>query len=246
MLSMPKITECGAFFPRWTFANETEISSSLSIAAQRYGVLSVRKRDEDAWEDTTREVSWAVVTGVVDHRASQAIYSNRGDFAPRPLDGIYRRVELGRQILRGNEDGTWSAWKTVAPLPTLQILDNLPEVEAEKIPDDSRSIALVDPLPFLTEGSWTGVDVERLLATPREQNQRGLVGKPGEIAQKVRQTAPAVVMLRTLISRSSPAARIDIARGCGFGRLPERNLGRAKIPQFHGPWSEPTNSVTIP
>jgi RNA polymerase sigma factor (sigma-70 family) len=208
---------------------------------------TAQKREEISWQETTREISWAVVTGVVDHRATQAIYSKGGDFTPRPLDPdwMYQRVDLQRQIR--NEDGAWSGWKPVALEQNYQILDNLPEVEAEKTPDELRPSALVDPLPFLREGSWRGVDVERLRAIPREENKRGPIGAPGDDAQEIRLPAPAVLMMRSFDFTVEPGRTYRYRSRLWFWNSPERDLAQANMrPQFHGPWSEPTHSVTIP
>ena len=60
------------------------------------------------------EIRWAVVTGTVNHRATQASFSNGGKFAPPPLEAIYRRAELERQSQQGV--GAWSDWRPVDPL----------------------------------------------------------------------------------------------------------------------------------
>jgi len=70
------------------------------------------------------EMRWAVVTGIVDHRATQASFSDGGKFVPPPMAQIYRRAELERQSQQ--EVGAWSDWRPVDPKPNLQVLDNMP------------------------------------------------------------------------------------------------------------------------
>jgi len=76
------------------------------------------------------EIRWAVATGTVNHRATQASFSNGGKVAPPPLEAMYRRVELERQSQQGA--GAWSDWRLVDAQPSLRILDNLPEVDPER------------------------------------------------------------------------------------------------------------------
>jgi RNA polymerase sigma factor (sigma-70 family) len=124
--------------------------------------------------EVDRDLRWAVLTGVVEHRRIQENLGIRGrsggDPPPRggpdrdavpPDGGVYRRVDLERQTLR--KDGSWSDWERVDPNANLNVLDNLPEVEAELTPEEVRNPALVDPLPFLKTGRWVGVDVERFI-----------------------------------------------------------------------------------
>ena len=45
----------------------------------------------------------------------------------------------------------------------MRILDNMPEADEEKTPDELRIDALVDPLPFVKGANWKGVNVERFV-----------------------------------------------------------------------------------
>jgi RNA polymerase sigma factor (sigma-70 family) len=96
----------------------------------------IREQPGGTKKETEVEMRWAVVTGVLDHRMVQE-WASEGVRVPlAPGDYIYRRVDLARQILE--KDGTWSAWKPVAPLANLRILDNVPELEEERTPDEVR------------------------------------------------------------------------------------------------------------
>jgi hypothetical protein len=105
------------------------------------------------------DVRWAVVTGVVDHLAITMSFSHGDDLAVPPAERSYRRVELERQ---NQERGSWSEWRAVDTDLRYRILDNLPERVVERT-DEFRFDNLVDPVPVLVEGIWTGLDVERLV-----------------------------------------------------------------------------------
>ncbi|MFI5455858.1 MAG: RNA polymerase sigma factor [Isosphaerales bacterium] len=204
------------------------------------------------------EMRWAVVTGVVDHRATQASFSDGGRFAPPPMAQIYQRVELERQIQVGV--GAWSDWRPVDPKPNLQILDNMPEQDQERTPEDLRFGALVDPLPHLTDGFWSGVDVDRFVPNLREtkaDTPRGLQretkvdattqsGRMMGPVQKIHRPEPAVLMLRAFdFTVESGQTYRYRSRVVFFNR--RRSDQRApRTRWFRGPWSEPTNTVWVP
>jgi len=201
-------------------------------------------------KEITLEIRWAVVTGTVDHRAIRASFSNGGQFAPPPFGHIYKRAELERQSQQG--DGAWSGWRLVDPLPNLRILDNLPEVEQERTPEELRDAALVDPLPYLKAGSWSGVDVERFVSNPRETNAETpggmLGGGRGGKVPTIQRPEPPVLMVRVL--------DFTVESGQTYryrSRLVFFNTRRSDLPaprtrrsDFRGPWSEPTNTVRVP
>ena len=116
--------------------------------------------------EASLDIRWAVVTGIVDHRAIQKSFSHVDDLARTPRTRIYRRVDLELQIL---QRGVSSKWRAVDQKKLYRILENLPVRGAERIPRDVRLDALVDPLPALTDGVWEGVDVERLVLNEVER-----------------------------------------------------------------------------
>ncbi|HKI17320.1 MAG TPA: sigma factor-like helix-turn-helix DNA-binding protein, partial [Isosphaeraceae bacterium] len=196
------------------------------------------------------EMRWAVVTGIVDHRATQASFSDGGRFAPPPMAQIYRRVELERQIQVGA--GAWSDWRPVDPEPNFQILDNMPEEDAERTPPEVRLDALVDPLPHLTDGFWSGVDVERFVPNRREtktDTPRGLlletkadaspqIGLMIGQVQQIHRTEPPLLMLRqfdfTVVAGQTYRYR---------ARVVVNHAGRRT--DVAGAMSEPTNPVSV-
>ncbi len=112
------------------------------------------------------EIRWVVVTGVIDHHKVQKdlIMADRKPILP--AEKLYHRVELERQTLR--KDGSWSDWEMVDMKANLDILDNLPANEAERVAPQFRVDGLVDPLPFLTNSKWRGVDIEDFLPAEKE------------------------------------------------------------------------------
>ncbi len=122
------------------------------------GVRKKRTRIRTVFTEEMREVRWAVVTGIIDHRRTQWWYRDGGRRVLKPANEIYCRVELERKTLQ--KDGSWSAWRSVDAEANLKILDNLTELEAERALEEFRVQNLVDPLPFLKAGEWRGVDVE--------------------------------------------------------------------------------------
>ncbi len=83
------------------------------------------------------ELLWAAVTGIVDHREIQGRVSKGRESPAITARELYRRVELERQTL--SPDRVWSAWQPVDAEPTMRILDNMPEADEEKTPDELRN-----------------------------------------------------------------------------------------------------------
>ena len=177
--------------PRGPTDKRTEVPAprELKVAAGRGKILMYALDDKGQrvleqpggpYKETEVEMRWTVITGVLDHRKVQE-WASEGVRVPlAPGDYIYRRVDLVRQVLE--KDGTWSAWKPVDLMANLRILDNVPEVEEERTPDEVRGRPhyLVDPLPHLTIGHWRGVDVEDFVP-PREKGRRrsAVIARPG-------------------------------------------------------------------
>ena len=222
------------------------------------------------FKETEVEVGWAVVTGILDHHQVQE-WARKDFQVPRPPgDPVYCRVDLQRQTLQ--KDGTWSGWKPVNIKANLRILDNMPEVEAERTPEDFRVSNLVDPLPHLTIGSWTGVDVESFVRA-RVRARRKASEKPGvgmmggamrqprrakrssrkmvetggarqsRTAKPTFESRPPVLMLRTLDFNVEPGQTYRYrSRVVVFNLKRRQGENRLKF----GPWSPSTEIVTIP
>jgi hypothetical protein len=184
------------------------------------------------YREETRTLRWAVVVGTVDLRAIRAAVPG----PPWPDFGPFwpcKRVDLERQARR--DDGGWSDWAAVDVEANLKILDNLTELEAERVRPEARPEALVDPLPFLKAGEWRGVDVETLADERHRDVPRQAMGPdakpPGAAAE--------VVMIRAIDFTVAPGATYRYrARVVALDSDP-----RVELP---GPWSGPTGEVMIP
>ena len=185
------------------------------------------------------DVRWAVVTGVVDHRSIHKTFSNGDDLAVPAAESIYRRVDLERQ---SQEQGSWSAWRAVATEQTYRILDNLPERVMERADEEFRVGNLVDPVPVLAEGTWKGLDVERLVPHLRDGK---LVDPLREIEQpkKLDRARPPVLMLRAFDFTVEPGKTYRYRARLVF-RAPQTLRRKVKgSEEIRGPWSEPTAAV---
>jgi hypothetical protein len=206
-----------------------------------YGAKDSQKPSIAAsFKEVEREYSWAVVTGVVKHKAI-CESANRSRFGYPNSPGFYRRVDLARQTR--NPDGSWSSWTSVDATPTLRVLDNIPEQDEESI--DLPLPGLVDPLPVLKNGKWLGANVERLV--PRTKNhthghlyldlRRMLGAVPAPPPQ-----LPPELMLRSfdfsVLSGQTYRYRAHVVVDARprYGRLTE----------VLGDWSAPTEAVTVP
>ena len=122
----------------------------------------------------------------------------------------------------------------------MQVLDNMPEVDEERTPDEIRTLPLIDPLPHLTDGVWTGVDVERFVPKVKENNPDQPVGHVGRFEKTKRATTPPVLMVRQFDFSVAPGATYRYR-----ARLAVDDT-RWRRREVSGAWSEPTEAVTIP
>jgi hypothetical protein len=198
--------------------------------------------NEARFQEAERELHWAVVTGVIDHRKVLASLG-MGARPDRPsLVETYCRVELERSTLQ--KDGTWSRWRRVDHDAKSALLDNLPANDEERVSHEFLAGPLVDPLPWLTEGAWEGVDVEEFL--PPEQRNGKDRRSARAPAPPPDRASPPRLMWRAFDFAAEPGrtyryrARVAVHNPRGWRReYPPRHL-------FFGPWSEATNVVTVP
>lgn len=188
------------------------------------------------------DIRWAVITGVVDHRAIHHHFSAGHDLAVPPAETIYRRVDLARQ---SQERGSWSDWSPIDIQKNYRILDNLPEQVLERTDDEFRVNNLVDPVAVLVEGIWKGLDVECLVPHLRDGK---LVDPLSEIGQpkQPNRARPPVLMLRAFDFTVEPSKTYRYRVRLVFYVPPEihRKMER-RSPDFPGPWSEPTEGVEV-
>ncbi len=116
--------------------------------------------DVGPWKEETTGKRWVVITGVVNNEQMNknwlAALKNPAIAFPQ-----YVRVDAERQVRQS--DGTWSEPTDVDEDAKFKVLENLPELDEEFVPIAMRPEALVDPLPFVRAGYWTGVHVARLV-----------------------------------------------------------------------------------
>lgn len=207
-----------------------------------------KKRIAIAFKEETRDVRWAVITGILDHRRVQWWYRDGGQRVLKPARDVYCRVELQRKTLE--KDGPWSNWQSVDMQANLSILDNVPEVEEERALEDFRVTNLVDPLPFLKAGRWSGVNVESFVPI-QEESAEAPRSRPMEAPEELRPaTTPPeaespVLMLRTL-DFTVEAGRTYRYRSRVVVFNPDYQRGEKRPKLIFGPWSEATEIVTVP
>lgn len=217
------------------------------------------------FQEAPHAIRWAVVTGLIDHDRIPKDWIEAGRKGHPKAEGLYIRVELVRRTWQ--IDGTWSGWKWVDAHANLAILDNLPEVEDERVPVRFLVQSLVDPLPHLIDGKWEGVDVEDFLPNgdkrgkdgpradgshlgPQRDLREGGLRHLGEAVDDGRHPGPwrdlaPVLMIRALDFTVAPGqtyryrARVVLINPYYDRQHP----GDRKY--LEGPWSEATEAVTI-
>ena len=112
------------------------------------------------WKEETVGKRWVVITGVIDNAQMN---KNWLEALKNPAIAYpqYQRVDTERQIRQS--DGSWSEWAALNEDAKWKVLLNMPEGDEEFVPLAMRPESLVDPLPFLRAGYWTGVHVARLV-----------------------------------------------------------------------------------
>jgi RNA polymerase sigma factor (sigma-70 family) len=225
--------------------NRPEALRSIANAVQKDG-----KDLEDAlavhdgpWKEVETDLRWVVVTGVVDNRKFReaAAQIRKGD--PADVFPNYKRVDVQRQVRR--PDGNWSDWMDEDANKNYEILDNLPELSPERLPDEVRLGALVDPLPLLKKGSWSEVDPEPLLRLPKPG--------PDRVSADGRRPLPRLPLLPRPNSPLLAIRSLDFTVEPGSTYRyrvrvvvwdPIANEGGKK--ERRGPWCGPTGHVAVP
>ena len=127
-------------------------------------------------KEETKGKRWVVITGVIDNEQLKKNYllalKNPAIAYPN-----YKKLNVERRSLQS--DGSWTEWAAPDENKNYEVLDNVPEVDAEYVPEPQRPLALVDPLPFLKAGYWTGVHIARLVPPDVLKTNQGPSGPPG-------------------------------------------------------------------
>ncbi len=112
------------------------------------------------WKEETKGKRWVVITGVIDNEQLKKNYllalKNPAIAYPN-----YKRLDVERRNLQSDE--TWTEWAAIDQNKNYEVLDNLPQLELELVPEPKRPASLVDPLPFLQAGYWAGVHIAKLV-----------------------------------------------------------------------------------
>jgi hypothetical protein len=200
------------------------------------GVPNFQENLESPAKEVIADLSWAAVTGVVDQRVIEQRLADGVRVGRLWAEQFYRRVELERQEL-SSTDG-WSDWRAVDPEPTIRILDNLPEHNEEKAPEELRITNLVDPLPVLKPGKWKGVDVDRFVPAVHVENVVRPIGKA--VPRVPELPLPPLLMVRQFDFSVRPGhtyryrARLVV------------DDSRWRRTEVASAWTEPTEAVTVP
>jgi hypothetical protein len=113
------------------------------------------------WKEEVTGKRWVVITGVIDHEQMRKNW-----LTALKLEALahpnYKRLDVQRQTY-DPDTAEWSPWAKVDPNKNYDVLDNVPEYDAEYVPESMRLEALADKLPFLKAGYWTGVHVAKLV-----------------------------------------------------------------------------------
>jgi hypothetical protein len=194
-------------------------------------------------KEVIADLSWAAVTGVVHHREIERVLANGGEIKRLWSGDVYRRVDLERQ--ERSTAGAWSVWRAVDPAPTLRVLDNLPEVDLEKIPVEFHASNLVDPLPYLKKGVWKGVDVDRTIF-PAVKRDNLLGAQAGHLAGLPRPDPASVrpiLMVRKLDLTVQPGRTYRYRARVVVTDLASPGIRRKEVASA---WSEATEPVNVP
>jgi hypothetical protein len=139
------------------------------------------------YQEETKGKRWVVITATLDNAKLKKNYlmalKNEAIAYPN-----FKRVDVERQALE--TDGSWSEWTATEKEKNWEVLDNLPETDTEFVPESQRPPALVDSLPFLKAGYWTGVHVARLVPPEIREKSKTATGPGPEGRLNMVITAP--------------------------------------------------------
>jgi hypothetical protein len=186
------------------------------------------------WKEVETPLRWVVVTGVVDNLGVREALAQARKIKLADAFADYKRADIQRQVRpRG---GDWSDWNLLDQQKNYDVLDNLPEISPERTPAEYRPAALVDPLPSLKKGTWSGVDHERILRLPKPEPDLLLAD------DRPLHRSP-LLAVRSLDFTVEPGATYRYR-----ARVVLVNPDRAKDDkkELFSPWSEPTKEVALP
>ena len=144
------------------FAGKADIEKDKE-KAKADGEEAADPASQGPWQEETRGKRWVVITGVIDNEQLKKNYLLA---LKNPAIAYPNYVAAGVERRQRQSDGSWTAWTSPDQDKNYLVLDNVTELETEYVPATQRIEALVDPIPFLKAGYWSGVHVARLV--PRD------------------------------------------------------------------------------
>jgi len=145
---------------------------------------SAAPEQQGPFKEKLQAIRWAVVTGIVDHKALRQAYAKSLRQDEKTTNPNYKYVELERQVL--GTDGSWGSWEKVDINKKNAVLDNMTETDEELVPEENRLEPICEPLPFLQNGAFGGVHIASLVPKEKREIQKpdpnmagGMGGMPG-------------------------------------------------------------------
>jgi hypothetical protein len=209
-------------------------------AARREAIKNGTKRKDlealpiGPYKEVDVDLRWVAVTAILDNQGVREALVQARKISLAEAFANYRRVNGQRQIRR--PEGDWSDWKDINREPCYEILDNLPELSPERLPEPLRPEGLVDFLPRLKKGTWSGVDPEPLLRLAKSGPDR--VSADGRTLHG----SPSLAV-RYLDFTVEPGATYRYRVRVVVRNPDADNDGKKDL---LGPWSEPTGEVAVP
>lgn len=142
---------------------DRSLAGDVADAKPKTDAAKSAEPDESVVVDGKEDVfgkRWVVVSGTVDN---ETMNKNWLTALKNPAIAYPQYVKADAERQTQQPDGSWTAWAAVDEDAKYKVLDNMPEHEPELVPVAMLPEALVDPLPFLKAGYWSGVHVARLV-----------------------------------------------------------------------------------
>jgi RNA polymerase sigma factor (sigma-70 family) len=189
---------------------------------------------EGPWKEADVPLRWVGITGVIDNQGVREALTLARKIELAEAYPNYKRLEVQRQVRRPGEN--WSDWRDVDHNKNYEVLDNLPQLSPERMPDEVRPAALVDPLPFLKKGTWSGVDPESILRLPKPSPNKFA-------ADNKRPYQSPLLAIRSLDFTVEPGTTYRYRVRVLLVNPDKANDGQKEL---LGSWSEPTKEVAVP
>jgi hypothetical protein len=118
------------------------------------------------WQEVTRGYRWVALIGMLDNKRLRENYARALKIDYGSAYPNYVRLDIERRQ-RSRKEG-WSDWMPIDHAANQRVFDNLTEQDDDEwTPPEVRLPALVDILPLLRAGYWTGV--HQITLVPKER-----------------------------------------------------------------------------